>query len=75
MMIDILDFEDNALLAISRCPNFLLVPEEIVETEEGARERLRMKGRAGVREDVVQDELADDEERDGSAGMGLASEM
>eukprot|EP00972_Heterocapsa_arctica_P027917 4105847-Heterocapsa_arctica.AAC.1 len=27
--------------------------------------------RAGVPEDVVQDEPADDEERNGSAGMGL----
>eukprot|EP00972_Heterocapsa_arctica_P039921 5881007-Heterocapsa_arctica.AAC.1 len=44
MMIDILDFDDNALLAILRCPKFLLVPEEIEETEEAARERLRMEG-------------------------------
>eukprot|EP00972_Heterocapsa_arctica_P009201 1355825-Heterocapsa_arctica.AAC.1 len=41
MMIDILD---NALRAILRCPKFLLVPEEIEETEVAARERLRMEG-------------------------------
>eukprot|EP00972_Heterocapsa_arctica_P070945 10480925-Heterocapsa_arctica.AAC.1 len=41
MMIDITDFDDDALLVILDCPKFLLLPDA---TEEAAKERLRMAG-------------------------------
>eukprot|EP00972_Heterocapsa_arctica_P000603 88555-Heterocapsa_arctica.AAC.1 len=44
MMIDILDLESNALLPILSCPKFLLVPEQMENDLEVAREHLRMEG-------------------------------
>ncbi len=81
MMIDILDLECNALLPILRCPKFLLVPEQMIDDLEAARERLRMEGELEFRAGDLQGEsargeglVADaDEERDGLASMGLGS--